>query len=192
MEEITRAPGTRVLGVHLSSLYRDIENYQIDDKESAFKYSDRLARENLWTKEYTDRVIKEYKKFMFLACVCSEPVTPPIDVDEAWHLHMLYTRDYWGDFTKVMGQQIHHGPTKGGKKEDEKFVDWYERTKQRYFMYFSENPPEDIWPSSEIRFSNVHFARVDLLRHWIMPAGDWKSCLKCIWQHIKWKIKQLC
>lgn len=48
------------------NLWGDIENYEIDDLESSFKFSHRLARENMWSESYTRRVIDEYKKFMFL------------------------------------------------------------------------------------------------------------------------------
>jgi hypothetical protein len=172
-----------------SLLWHKIDQYEIDDAASKQKFSDRLAKENLWSRDYTLRVIEEYKRFMFLAVVGGNPVTPSLEVDECWHLHMLYTRNYY-DFCSILGQFIHHGPAKGGK-EDEIFIDWYARTKQAYFMWFSEEPPDDIWPSSEVRFRHVHFARVDLLTHWVIPAGDWRALLKVLWRFIKWKIKRL-
>jgi hypothetical protein len=172
-----------------SLLWHKIDSYEIDGPTSQQKFSDRLAKEMLWSKDYTLRVIEEYKRFMFLAAVGKDPVTPSIEVDEAWHLHMLYTRDYQ-EFCNILGKFIHHGPGRGGK-EDEKFIDWYYQTKRNYFMWFSEEPPEDIWPSSEVRFRHVHFAKVDLLKHWVIPAGDWKGLCKCMWQFIKWKIKHL-
>lgn len=177
--------------VGFSVLLRDkIQNYEIDDLESEFKFSDRLARENLWSKDFTKRVIKEYKRFMFLAAFSRKPVTPSLEVDEVWHLHMLYTRQY-NEFCKLLGGFIHHGPTKGGKKEDNKYIDLYESTKKSYFMWFSEMPPEDIWPSSNVRFRRAHFARVDLTKHWVIPVGNWRAYFKIIWYHLKQKIKQL-
>ena len=173
-------------------LRKDIMGYQIDDFSSTQKFSDRLAKEMMWSKEYTLRVIEEYKKFMFLAIVGKDPVTPSLEVDEVWHMHMLYSRSY-KDFCDTFnsGRFIHHGPGRGGK-EDEKFIDWYENTKQHYFMWFSKTPPEDIWPPSKVRFRHVHFARVDLLKNWVVSAGDWKGLLGCMWHFLKWKIKRLC
>jgi len=177
-----------VLGAS-SLLWHRISEYQIDDPTSAQKFSDRLAKEQLWSKDYTLRAIEEYKRFMFLAVVSNNPVTPSIEVDEVWHLHMLYTKDYQ-EFCTILGKFIHHGPGRGGK-EDDKFVDWYSRTKLTYFVWFSEEPPEDIWPPSAVRFRHVHFAKIDLLTHWVVPSGDWRGLLQCMGQFIKWKIKTL-
>jgi hypothetical protein len=190
MQELTKVPDARVSGTPFCVLWHNVKYFRIDDPDSEMKFSDRLAKENLWTKEYAMRAIEEYKKFMFLAASSRHPVTPSLEVDEVWHLHMLYTREY-ERFCRSLGLFIHHGPTRGGKKEDEKFVNWYESTKQRYFMWFSEKPPEDIWPPSDIRFRHIHFARIDLLTHWVMPAGDWRAALKFVFLHIKSKIKQL-
>lgn len=173
--------------VGASLLWERVKNYPIDDPHSNLKLSDRLAKEMLWSKDYTLRVIEEYKKFMFLAAVGSQPVTPSLEVDEAWHLHMLYTRDY-ADFCRILGKFINHGPTRGDVEEDAQFVDWYSRTKESYCGWFHENPPIDIWPPSHVRFRHVHFAKVDLLKNWVVPAGDWKGLLKCLWNYIKWKI----
>ncbi|MGF2075510.1 glycine-rich domain-containing protein, partial [Enterococcus casseliflavus] len=89
----------------------------------------RLARENGWKLEFTRRVVAEYKRFIFLAIVAGHAVTPSQQVDQAWHLHLLYTRSYWDDFCgQVLGLRIHHGPTQGGSAEQAKYRDWYDRT----------------------------------------------------------------
>lgn len=168
------------------NLWGDIKNHEIDDSSSSFKFSHRLERENLWSQDYTRRVIDEYKKFMFLGVVAG-PVTPSLEVDQCWHLHMIYTIDYWELFCKnILKKEFHHGPTKGGKKEDDKFVDYYEKTLDSYRNYFGE-PPVDIWPPSQIRFRNVNFVTVDLNDHWIIPAGDIKSLWKLLIKQIKSK-----
>ena len=48
--------------------------------------------------------------------VSDHPVTPSIEVDQVWHLHLIYTRQYWNDFAKHMPFEPHHGPTKGEVK----------------------------------------------------------------------------
>jgi hypothetical protein len=113
-------------------------------------------------------------------------------VDECWHLHMLYTESYWKGMCKdILELEFHHGPTKGGHKEDAKFEDYYDRTKQAYMTYFGEEPPEDIWPTSKVRFREVNLVRVDLLRHWVIPAGDWRALIKALYNYIKFKIGNL-
>ena len=67
------------------------------------------------------------QKFLYLMAVSDHPVTPSIEVDQVWHLHLIYTRQYWNDFAKHMPFEPHHGPTKGGSQESEKFIEWYSR-----------------------------------------------------------------
>lgn len=50
-------------------LWERLSAFDIDDMGSKLRFSDRLARENGWTKQYTARVIEEYKRFLFLCCV---------------------------------------------------------------------------------------------------------------------------
>lgn len=181
---------TNEVAVPLSMKWVAVKHYEIDD-DSAYKFSDRLARENMWTKEYTLRVIKEYKRFMFLAVHAGHPVTPSIDVDECWHLHLLYTRDYWYSFKYALGREIHHGPTKGGKEEDDKFTDWYQKTISSYVLMFGEQPPTDIWPPSSVRFKPSCPVRVDLVDHWVIPVGDFRMVWRIVKEYIKEKIKKL-
>ncbi len=152
-----------------TALWQRIDDFDLDDPTASLAFSDRLARENGWGKEYSLRVIEEYKRFMFLLCVTNEPLTPSDQVDQAWHLHLIYTRSYWKDFcATVLEREIHHGPTMGGTVEQTKFTDWYARTKENYMKYFDSTPPADIWPGSTERFAAVHFQRVDRARNLVI------------------------
>src|SRR5262245_58098130 len=77
-----------------------ITAFSFDEGTPAFPFASRLARENGWTLAYVARVIEEYRRFMFLAVVAGHPVTPSDQVDQAWHLHLLYTHSYWDGFCK--------------------------------------------------------------------------------------------
>lgn len=150
-------------------LWGKIKLFELDDPAISLTFTDRLARENGWTLEYTVRAVEEYKKFMFLLCIAGHPLTPSDQVDQVWHLHLLYTQSYWNDFCRdTLGRQVHHGPTKGGQEENSKFTDWYEKTKQFYRSTFGVQPPTEIWPPSDVRFSDVNFQRVNLDRNWII------------------------
>ena len=74
---------------------RDAERGAANGKSVQLTFARRLARENRWTIEFAKRVVEEYKRFVYLACVSRVPVTPSEDVDQAWHLHLAYTRNYW-------------------------------------------------------------------------------------------------
>jgi uncharacterized protein (TIGR04222 family) len=156
-------------------LWKRVENFTLDDSNSAFPFSKRLARDNGWSLPYTRRVIHEYKRFAFLAVAAGNPVTPSDQVDQAWHLHLLYTQSYWKEFCgEVLRQPLHHGPTKGGARERDKFNDWYARTLASYRAFFDEEPPADIWPAPVQRFGDdIHFARVNTARNWVVPKPAW-------------------
>lgn len=150
-------------------LWNKIKKFELDDPEVALSFTDRLARENDWTMEYAVRAILEYKKFIFLLTISKSPLTPSDQVDQVWHLHLLYTQSYWEDFCeKTINKKIHHGPTKGGNDEKDKFTNWYEKTKELYLAIFKIEIPQDIWPPSEIRFSEIEFKRVNTKRNWII------------------------
>ena len=98
-----------------------IDGLIFDDNSHPLTFSKRLARENRWAHWFALDVMEEYKKFLYLMAVSDHPVTPSIEVDHVWHLHLIYTRQYWNDFAKHMPFEPHHGPTKGGSQESEKF-----------------------------------------------------------------------
>lgn len=148
-----------------------LEQFQLDSPEATLPFSARLARENNWTPAYTRRVIDEYKRFAALAIVAEHPVSPSEDVDQAWHLHLTYSENYWKVFCpQVLGKSLHHQPTRGGEAEHDKFEDWYARTLQSYQRVFGEAPPRDIWPTPEQRNAKRHeFVRVDRASNFVIP-----------------------
>lgn len=153
-----------------AQLWQSIQNFQLDDPGADFTFSERLARENGWTAAYTARVITEYKKFIFLCCISPGGVTPSDAVDQAWHLHLTFTQSYWtGLCQNVLGRQIHHNPTRGGKAEAAKYNHYYTDASRLYTQTFNTAPPADIWPDNQTRFTDIHFRRVNTSRYWLLP-----------------------
>ena len=160
----------RSLLAERQDLLNRIQAFSFDEGECALPFADRLARENQWSDMHAERVISEYKRFMFLAMVAGHPVTPSDEVDQVWHLHLLYTRSYWERFCgEVLGRELHHDPTTGGRSERGKFAHWYDRTLESYRRIFGP-PPQDIWPGPAIRFcEDLHYARVNTWRNCVIP-----------------------
>lgn len=156
--------------VNQTALWSTLQAFQVDQPGTQFTFVKRLARENRWSTAYAQRVFEEYKRFIFLAATASHPVTPSDEVDQAWHLHLAYTRSYWDELCgQVLQQAFHHGPTKGGQAEDEKFKDWYTRTLISYERMFGEQPPTDIWPAPAKRFAaKLRFARLNTSDYWLL------------------------
>lgn len=155
-------------------LYTAILAFDIDGGPAKLGFAARLARENRWSRDFAERVVREYKRFAYLCVAAGHPCTPSDEVDQAWHLHMVYTESYWRRFCgETLGKDLHHGPTKGGEAENEKFDDWYARTLRSYEAEFGEAPPADIWPPSEVRFGLApHFARVNTKKNYIVEKAD--------------------
>lgn len=151
-------------------LWHDLATFTVGDEEVAFGFTRRLARDNGWSSTYAARVMEEYRRFLFLGQVAGHPVTPSDEVDQAWHLHLTYTRSYWDDLCgDVLGRPFHHGPTIGGPAEAAKFDDWYARTRASYAAWFGHAPPLDIWPDADVRFGDApHFVRVNTKRQWVV------------------------
>ncbi|EDY18975.1 conserved hypothetical protein [Chthoniobacter flavus Ellin428] len=174
-EKEERRCGQTTLGNNTPSaladpLWSKLREFRIDTPDTTFHFATRLANENGWTPSFTVRVLEEYRRFLFLAMRAGHPVSPSDAVDQAWHLHLLYTESYWGELCpQILGRPFHHGPSKGGAAEDAKFTDWYERTLDSYARYFGQHAPADIWPPIAIRFhGKKHYQRICLNDAWVI------------------------
>ena len=156
-------------------LWDRILAHRFDDPAARLTFTGRLARENGWTIGYAVRVVDEYRRFVFLAMTAGHPVTPSEDVDQAWHLHLAYTRDYWETFCRdVLDAPLHHGPTRGGAAEADRYDQQYRRTLATYETVFDQRPPVDIWPLPAQRFgADLAWRRVNVARHWVVPKPRW-------------------
>lgn len=128
-------------------LWENIQNFNFDDQNSSYPFSKKLATENNWSVSFTQKAIAEYKKFIFLCCISPAGASPSNIVDEVWHLHLTYTKNYWEDFCRnTLQQDVHHHPSKGGPAEKTKHDNWYQQTLILYEAVFETTPPADIWP----------------------------------------------
>jgi hypothetical protein len=64
-------------------LWHKLEAFQIGRADTTLPFEARLARENAWSRNYANRVMCEYRKFLFLAMTAGHPVTPSEEVDQA-------------------------------------------------------------------------------------------------------------
>lgn len=162
------APSASVLPAH--PVWAALRHYHPGPADAALDFTARLARENGWTAAFADRVVEEYRRFCFLAVTGDAPATPSDAVDQAWHLHLAYSRDYWDRFCpQILGRPLHHGPTEGGAAEHDRYYRQYAETLARYEAVFGP-PPADIWPDAARRLTRDPRARrVDPATHFILP-----------------------
>jgi len=163
-------------------LYQCLLDYPLHDPSHVIGFHDHLMRSNGWSHHFALRAIEEYRKFVFLAMVADHQVTPSDQVDQVWHLHLLFSDAYWNDFCpRVLGRPLHHEPTRGGAAERQRFQHLYLATLASYRLHFGE-PPLDLWPPLDVRFgrdlqmqrSSIHssFRPWRHLRSWWSVPGQ--------------------
>ncbi len=130
-------------------LWINIRDFKFDKEDDELTYAIKLAFENDWDFNFTQKVINEYKKFLYLCASTNDPHSPSPFVDKAWHLHLSYTKSYWEDMCKgIIGRLLHHEPSRGKEGENEYHDRMYLETLALYEKVYGENPPADIWPPS--------------------------------------------
>lgn len=156
-------------------LWQRLEAHDFGTTGCALTFERRLAREHGWNDAYALGAIREYKRFCFLATVAGHTVTPSDAVDEVWHQHLTYSRDYWQHFCPdVLGTPLHHEPTRGGRDQSRLHYAQYAETLASYQRWFGP-PPVDYWPDARTQTANpARYRRVDVARHWMLPRPAWR------------------
>jgi hypothetical protein len=150
-------------------LWSRIRDFTFNPPDASLTFEQRLARENAWSLDFAQAVIVEYKKFLYLLAKTRRELTPSDEVDQVWHLHLVYTRSYWQDLcNEVLGFPLHHQPTQGGGEQQQHFRRVYSQTLTLYREYFGA-PPAAIWPDVERRFTDATaFTRINRTRTWLI------------------------
>jgi hypothetical protein len=153
----------------LRDLWARIDRHDFE-AAGPFDFTRRLARDKGWALSFTRSAITEYRRFCFIAVTGSGPATPSEEVDEVWHQHLTYSRDYWNVWCQaVLRTPLHHDPTTGGSAEQRQFREQYASTLARYEGFFGP-PPEPYWPATHVRFGRLpRFRTLDARRQIALP-----------------------
>ncbi|ANF50687.1 hypothetical protein A0O34_09195 [Chryseobacterium glaciei] len=131
------------------SLWNRLQQFSLDAPNVDFPFSKKLAKEEKWSVDFTKKAIEEYKKFVYLCCVLPNGASPSEIVDKVWHMHLIYTQNYWEEFCPdILKRKLHHHPSKGGFAEKDKHQNWFSDTLKNYKEIFNQDAPEDIWNST--------------------------------------------
>ena len=159
--------------IHSDPVWKSIREYQFDRPDAHLKFTSRLARENNWSIEFAHQVVDEYRKFCYLACVADHPVTPSDEIDQAWHLHLIYSEMYRDFCARVLKTRLDHGPTLGGNAEAARFREQYAATLNTYQKVFGCPPSPGMWPPATERFASAgRFVRVNRSKYWVLVPPD--------------------
>lgn len=144
-----------------TTLWNEVLKFELDNPNDKYGFLTRLAFENKWTLYFAKAAILEYKKFMYLAAISNEMVSPSEIVDIVWHQHLIFTSSYT-DFCTVLSKRIEHIPSTHNRAEAEKFHKAKERTKELYEQNFGKQP-EEIWEySNELDSLNLDKNNIEI------------------------------
>ncbi|MCX7418629.1 MAG: hypothetical protein NT013_03705 [Planctomycetia bacterium] len=157
-----------------TELWQRLQGFEFDDPAAESQFSARLARENHWSRKFARRVLEEYRRFLFLSVAAGHPVAPSEAVDQAWHLHLIYSESYWDEMCgRVLRRSLHHWPSKGGADEQSQLGSWYSQTLASYERLFGEKPPADMWPRTNGMQPTAEVMHVDANTFWLIPKVSW-------------------
>lgn len=156
------------------ALWQRIVAHPFERADHALDPTRRLARDRGWSCTYARGAVEEYRRFCFLAVTCGVPVTPSEEVDEVWHQHLVYSRDYWDAWcANVLEAPLHHEPTEVGPAEGSRYRAQYAETLALYEAWFGV-PDLTYWPATHRRFAGrPRFRLVDRTRFLVLPRPAW-------------------
>jgi len=104
---------------------------------------DRLVKIEKWSKKDAEEVTKQYRNYLFLKKKYPEHNLPPSkDIDEAWHAHVLHTKDYREfckqAFSNKKDQYLDHHPHIAKEGSMERLNQLFEKTQNLYRQEFGE------------------------------------------------------
>jgi hypothetical protein len=72
-----------------------------------------LVLVNKWSKKQALEACQQYRNYLFLKKKYGNQyeLPPSLDIDQFWHTHILYTKNYDDFCKKIFGSFLHHHPT---------------------------------------------------------------------------------
>jgi len=141
-------------------LWKKLVAFDFDRPMTEYSFTVRLAAENKWTEGFTAKALMEYRKFMFLAAISDEMVSPSGPVDAVWHQHLVFTHSY-RKFCNILGKDIQHVPSLHKETDFRRFRDAKARTKELYEANFGPQP-------------EAHWNFDGMLESLSLPKAKWK------------------
>ncbi|MBI4232185.1 hypothetical protein HY605_03040 [Candidatus Peregrinibacteria bacterium] len=101
----------------------------------------RLEKEHGYSREEAENLLREAKRMLYLRAAGATGISPSIQVDDAWHAMLMFTR-FYQDFADFIGRFVHHNPTPGPPDDGR----LYAYTKESYREILGEEPDPRYWP----------------------------------------------
>lgn len=79
----------------------------------------RLVEREHWEDRDASEAIRRYKNFLILIVKYPDQLLAPApDMDEAWHNHILFTREYSIACEEIFGGYLHHTPAQSSHPDE--------------------------------------------------------------------------
>ena len=126
-------------------LWERLDKFAIEDLGETVFFS-KLTSENRWSGKTARQAIREYKKFMYLAALTEDRLSPPRAVDRVWHIHLTFTRNYWEEFCpNILGKSVHHDPSPPTREARSRDKEDQKKAQNLYAREFGAKPPRGLW-----------------------------------------------
>jgi hypothetical protein len=152
------------------SIWKVINDFSFDTNKGE-NFSFKLASAGHWSNSYTEEVIGEYKKFLYLCAITSEELVPPKAVDMAWTIHMNEFASNYRELCLLIPPYLIKRtnliiPAPGeGSFNDDWFTTQYSNTQKIYKEVFGQLPPVNIWTNYTEELNKYKPARINLGRN---------------------------
>lgn len=155
-------------------LWEKLERFDFSHVAPSRTFLKQLAEENGWSPEFSEKAVLEYKRFMYLSIISTEQLVPSDVVDQVWRLHLGRSRNYWGEFSKLLGKQIHHDYFSKDAHDVDMLSKQYLHTLRLYKDEFGGKSDHAYWPDVADRFAAApNFVRVNLTDNLVLQKPTW-------------------
>lgn len=132
------ATATKAENIHFGNHSDEIWSWNL------VSVAERARKRMGWSVDFAALVEREYRRFMALGAITTGTTLGMCGpVDEFWHEHILYTRDYAAFCSAVAGKFIHHEPAQASLNPSARS---YQLTLDLLELHFG-SVSYDIWPS---------------------------------------------
>jgi len=100
----------------------------------------RIAKEHDYSVQTAEALLREAKRMLYLSIVIGGAISPSVEIDDAWHEMLMFTR-FYREFADFIGGFIHHDPTPGPPDGGR----LYAQTKENYEKAFGIKPDPRCW-----------------------------------------------
>ncbi len=130
-----------------------------------------------WRGKRIQSAILWYRRFLKLRLLEDALIVPTPDIDEVWHAHILFTKQYQAACNLIFGHYIHHTPSDGSLEKQEQFNTQKALSLDLFQKHFEEQPPEKnaVKKSKKSRVSRGSVSRK--LECFCEGGGDNHGCM---------------